>query len=94
MNFEAHITVGPFKLVREEHLLKIAADNHWKTSRIDGDPLLGPGVNSYLTRHGTRYDNLLGHMQMTKGDLERAGFNVVRCKIELIMYDTKTGEGV
>lgn len=92
MNFECHIT-----LPREQGSIAaaVAADPKlpWKFSQIDGDPVLGQQVFAYLTRHDTNYVRLYANMKHTVVELTQQGVDVVREKIELIMYDTKTGVG-
>jgi hypothetical protein len=92
MNYECHITVkreyGPVAA-------GVAADPicPWSYSQIDGDPVLGKQAFAYLTKHDTNYIRLYSSMKSTVGALSQQGVEVVREKIELIMYDTKTGVG-
>lgn len=64
----------------------------WKFSRIDGDPTLGDGVKSYLTRH---YPARLGHGQVVQHlnqaarSLSAQGYRVLRLKVELVVYDER-----
>lgn len=87
MNYECHITVerqdGP---AAEE----VAKRLHWKYSQIDGDPVLGKKVFAYLTTHDSDLLRMRDRMNMASGDLRAIGINVIREKIELIVYDTKT----
>lgn len=94
MNFECHITF-PLKqdLAALRTLRNAPQFEHWRFSAIDGDPVLGPGVHAYFTSHATNYITLYTSMKTFVGALTQDGVNVVREKIELIMYDTKTGEG-
>ena len=87
MLFECHITIA-----REHHdaATAIAAEHHWKQSKIDGDPILGNRTFAYLTKHGSEYQRIYEQMKLTVGDLQRAGIPALREKIELIMHDTKT----
>jgi hypothetical protein len=92
MNYECHITVA----CKDRHVAAgVAADrtNPWKYSQIDGDPVLGQKVFAYLTKHDTNYVRLYSNMKAAVGALSQQGVGVVREKIELIMYDTKTGVG-
>lgn len=86
MLFECHITVH-----FSDSLIaaSIAEQNHWKTSEIARDPVLGDKPFYYLTKYDEDYVKLFSHLKMTVGDLQRAGARVLREKIELIMYDTK-----
>lgn len=91
MTFEAHITLRPSD---RERATPVAEQYGWKTSQICGDPLLGPDKYFYLTMH---HENLLAihdHMQSTLVALAQTDVIAVRIKIELIVYDTKTGKGV
>jgi len=91
MNFECHITVHAISADRAQ---QVADDLRWKTSEIARDPLLGDATYFYLTRHDSRYEDLIEHMHGTCDALLALGIEVVRKKIELIMYDNKTGVGV
>lgn len=86
MIFECHITVSTAHAKQAE---AVAESNHWKTSEIARDPVLGKDTFFYLTKHADEYQNLYGHMKMTVGDLQRIGIPILREKIELIMHDTK-----
>jgi hypothetical protein len=96
MKFECHITMsrsdGPAALnvsAEYSHL----EGGLWKYSQIDGDPVMGQQVFCYLTRYDTSYVRLYSAMKTLVAALPQNGVNVLRQKIELIMYDTKTGVG-
>lgn len=91
MNFECHITTTVAAAGEAE---RIALIHGWKTSEIKRDPVLGDGSHFYLTAHSHSYSLLLAKMHMTTAYLRNADCVVLREKIELIMYDTKTGEGL
>jgi hypothetical protein len=64
----------------------------WKFSRVDGDPVLGHGVKSYLTRQArvlTRKQELIDEMMVLSGMLKEIGCRVLRRKIELVTYDER-----
>ena len=86
MNYECHITLRRADGSKAEEIAKLL---HWKYSQIDGDPVLGKEVFAYLTTHSN--DMLTIHKRMTTAvdHLRSVGIEVVREKIELIVYDTK-----
>jgi len=64
----------------------------WTFSRIDGDPNLGAGVKCYLTRHLPErigLDEAIGQTHYAMGFLQAKHIEVLRCKVELVVYDTK-----
>lgn len=81
MNIEAHISyLGNLTDIPEG----------WKTSRIDGDPLLGPGVKNYLTKHYTDIMVAIADLSLTLAALQTIkGINILRHKIELVIIDHK-----
>lgn len=85
MLFECHITVHRDDAEAAERIARL---NHWKTSKIDGDPVLGNKPFFYLTTHETDYERILVYMRRTANDLRTSGVRVLRQKIELIMLDT------
>lgn len=86
MNYECHITVerqdGPVAA-------GVATALHWKYSQIDGDPVLGKKVYAYLTTHDSDLLRMRDRMTTAVSALRDQGVDVVREKIELIVYDTK-----
>jgi hypothetical protein len=85
--FEAHITYdGRHRAVVEYHCPK-----GWKFSAIDGDPVLGKKVFCYLTSYDVDGKRLLERLYTAI-----AAVPVLPCreKIEMIVYDTKTGVNV
>lgn len=92
MNYECHITVdrddGPVAAGVAEGFVGV------KYSQIDGDPVLGKKVFAYLTFHDAAFIRTHHRMLDIKDALRRQGVTSVREKIELIIYDTKTGVGV
>ncbi len=86
MKFECHITCH----VRDAEVAACVAEAlHWKTSEIARDPTLGGATYFYLTSHGATYVHLFGRMQEASSSLRHLGVEVVREKIEHIVYDTK-----
>lgn len=89
--FECHITVNKPKDITEAKLLfKIASDNNMKTSWITGDPVLGIGKWFYISGFNTDYQILFNNMKAVCTKLEKMNIEIVREKIEQILYDTKT----
>lgn len=84
--YECHITT---MVSQAKQAAKIAEELHWKTSEIARDPLLGNDTYFYLTSHGATYDTIYSRMQEVKDRLYFAGVNVVREKIEHIVYDVR-----
>ncbi len=92
MRFESHITIRkPQSIVSARKLFTIAESNGMTTSWITGDPILGAGKYFYMNGFGTDYEVLLAKVKEVSQGLRFWGYDVVREKIEQIMYDTKTG---
>lgn len=89
--YECHITVPA---ARRNEAIKVAAQRGWKTSEIARDPILGDGTYFYLTSHDDNLITLHGRMSLCALNLREWGVPVIRQKIEMIVYDTKTGIGV
>lgn len=88
--YECHVTVlKPADEVERERLKSIAQRLHWKTSEIDGDPILGKKVFFYFTSYGADYDGLAHRMYDLRNTLESPGIDVpvIRMKIEQIVFD-------
>lgn len=87
--YECHITMlGDPKKV--EPLVKSLK---WKFSAIDGDPTLGDGIKLYATRHyNSRMEQgrVLDELLITATKLEEFGIEVIRRKIELVIYDDRS----
>lgn len=89
MLYETHITVN----VQDAQVAaSVAADRHWKTSQIDGDPVLGDKPFFYLTRYGTNFEQVIEDLHKCVEDLKKWDVRVLREKIEAIIYDTKASE--
>ena len=85
--YECHITMI-------DSVPEIAVTNlGWKFSKIDGDPTLGIGIKSYATKHfNAKHDKsvILAELHKTADKLVARGYNVVRRKIELVIYDDRS----
>jgi hypothetical protein len=91
MYYECHITLGLHPISAQPLIEALG----WKYSCIEGDPVLGTGYHEYATRHAsTRVgeSRIIAEMSYIAGVLAHAGFNVVRQKVELVIYDTKGRE--
>lgn len=86
-NFEVHITCRP----EDAHRLKSAAFGGWKFSQFDGDPVMGEGHFTYLTCYRNSAYNAQTAMEHKAYMLREVGAEVLRTKIEKIIYDSKTG---
>jgi hypothetical protein len=91
--FEAHITMPREQSVTINTLFAPVKDG-WSYSQIDGDPLLGKRPYAYLTAYDPDGVTLLNRMQRLVVILEQAGVEVLRMKIEEIVFDSKTGHSV
>lgn len=89
--FECHVTTT---VAHAQEAERLAAAFGWKTSEIKRDPLLGDASFFYLTLHDKSLTTIYAQMSHMAADLRAAGCDVLRSKIELIVYDTKTGVGV
>jgi hypothetical protein len=91
MYYECHITLG-LHPVSAKGLIEALG---WKYSMIEGDPVLGTGYREYATRIASVKVNeavVIAEMDYIASVLAHRGFNVLRQKIELVIYDTKGKE--
>lgn len=86
MLFECHITISPIYAFIAEG---IAKEQHWKTSEIARDPVLGQESYFYLTTHANDWQVMFERMQQCSCALKLNGIPVIREKIEMILHDTK-----
>ncbi len=90
--YESHITLlKPDSTEKAKKLLDLAAKHKMKCSWITGDPVLGVGKWFYISGYDTDFTVLKDKVMSMSMYLKAAGFEVVREKIEQIMWDTKTG---
>lgn len=90
--FESHITLlKPTSIDKAKLLFKLATENNMKCSWITGDPVLGIGKWFYISGYNEDFDILLMNVKNVSIKLKDLGFEVIREKIEEILYDTKTG---
>ena len=86
--FEAHITC---KRDDSEKVGQVGKYYEWKFSAFDADPLMGDKPYCYLTNYDPNAQTLLNSMNDVCDELKAIGVEVLRRKIERIIYDTKTG---
>ena len=88
--YECHITLKdslPRDYVRQQ-----VEEFNWKFSAIDGDPILGNETFCYATRHypeSKPKDEVIKDMNDMAVRLAKDEIEVVREKVELVIYDTK-----
>lgn len=91
MYYETHITMDH---VPDVLSLQVYLNSYgWYYSRIDGDPHLGPLVFHYATRHyagSWMPDDVKKNLQDMVELLKTRNCSVIRSKIEMVIYDTKT----
>lgn len=88
MNYECHLTLPlEHKAIGERVAL---SENAWKTSEIERDPVLGKGSHFYLTTHDSDLEYLFARMRAMAHLLKNEGAQVIREKIELIVYDSRS----
>jgi hypothetical protein len=85
--FESHITC---RREQRDSVERVGLARGWKGSAIDPDPIMGDKPYCYLTAYDSDVDRLKVQMEATAEALLREGLDVLRCKIERIVYDTKT----
>lgn len=91
MNYECHITT---ETSSAEKAAQVAQTLGWKTSEIARDPLLGDKNYFYLTLHERTFGEIKARMEHCVSILRANEIPVIRQKIEIIIFDTKTGVGV
>lgn len=67
----------------------VAVEQHWKTSEIARDPVLGEDTYAYLTTYDNDFQHMLERLSVAKQQLEHLGALIIREKIELIVYDKR-----
>jgi hypothetical protein len=87
--YECHVTLTGMASVWAEKWIK---DAGWTYSRIDGDPDLGAGVKQYATKHFNvrkSQEKIIDEMRRLALSLTLRGCEVLREKIELVIYDRR-----
>lgn len=90
MIYECHITVD---VQHAAVATAIAEGQHWKTSEIARDPVLGNKNFFYLTTHDADFPTMWERMVEASDTLQLRGVEVLRSKIELIIYDSRATKG-
>lgn len=84
--FECHVTC----LIKDAAIAsEVAKELHWKTSEIARDPVLGNDTFFYLTTHADDLEVMFSRLQRVGDALWIRHVEVVRQKIEVVIYDTK-----
>lgn len=91
-DFEVHITMKDNATACEDAVKRVGFG--WTFSCIDGDPLLGDEVFCYATNHFTRLVDAKTELQHAYRDLLSLGMNIVRTKIEEVVWDQRYKQGV
>lgn len=88
--YECHVT---FMADPKDHSTSMGPTGMgWKFSQIDGDPVLGEGVKSYFTRqfrNSLHLDSIKAEVDQVAEVLIAEGYEVLRRKVELVVYDSK-----
>ena len=86
--YECHITM----VGEAAHLESVVKFFEWHFSKIDGDPVLGKGIKCYATKNYTVVDytliEVIQEMERIARGISNQGINIVRTKVEQIVYDT------
>lgn len=89
--FECHITILKPNTTEQARLIfKTASSSNFKCSWITGDPVLGAGKWFYISGYSEDYNTLLTNMLNVSKELKNSNIEIIREKIEEILYDTKT----
>lgn len=89
LDFECHITMRGERNEVEEAVRRVGFG--WTFSCIDSDPVLGDEVFCYATNHYPTESIAITETSCAKRDLLGLGMNVVRAKVELIVFDERYG---
>ncbi len=94
MNFECHITIE-IPADQQQHWIieglkaRVEAVG-WSWSCIDGDPQLGERRRGYATHYYPDQDTAIEMTKAVGGVLAGKGMNVVRMKVEEVIYDSRS----
>ncbi len=87
--FECHITM----LGDPKEIEPLVKNTGWKFSAINGDPVLGDGVKCYATMLFSSLKTekfCLDMLLITANLLQGAGVEVLRRKVERVIYDDRS----
>lgn len=86
--YECHIT-----MLGDKNILRpLVEQSKWKFSAIDGDPVLGDGIKCYATMfYSNRFKDtdVLDKLLAVANDLAAAGAQIIRKKIEFVIWDER-----
>jgi len=93
--YEAHVTIEPVFEERLEHLRVLSSSFGFKVAdlllqRRKTDQEQRSAKDSFCTGRSQEFEELLHRMKSMTTELERAGFQVWRQKIEAVLYDERT----
>ena len=95
MSYEIHITSHlPPRRDIERQYKKLAEEEHWTTSKINGDPNLGAGAKFYFTTYETTLDRAFIKLNIMTDRMRDLRIPIIREKIEHIVFDTKSRVGM
>lgn len=89
--YECHITM----IGLPEKIRPVVEITGWKFSAIDGDPVMGDGIKCYATKmfHASKPElEVLAELLNWSEFLQIQGCNVVRKKIEMVIYDDRSSK--
>lgn len=90
ISYECHITIKDN--VEHSTIEKILNNVNWKFSCIKGDPILGKQTFCYATKHyptNKSKEEVIEKVNEASNLFEKNGLEIIRKKIELIIWDTK-----
>jgi hypothetical protein len=93
--FEAHVTMEDNYYCDRYAIKNYVEFSRWKFSAIDGDINMGPGTKFYATRQFNLKigkDEAIRKLHEMAKRLREFGANVVREKIEQVIYDNRKGK--
>lgn len=91
--FECHITIAIPEEQQSHWIiegLKVRVEAvKWSFSCIEGDPQLGERTHCYATNYYPDQDTAIEMTKAVAGVLRDKGMNVVRTKVEHVVYDSR-----
>lgn len=91
--FELHLTIEE-PSERRQFVETTVEALGWKFSAIDKDIILGEGVKMYATTHRNfrvYEEGAIDDLNDVAAVLATSGINVIRKKVELVVYDARKG---
>lgn len=103
--YECHITfMMPGGQAAPDTVQWLEKNTGWLFSAIDGDPVLGPGRKCYLTKHypaSAHTSHTVAEAEEVKRKMGKVAdfvrgtnVDVIRQKIELVIFDTKSNSEI